>query len=306
MFNIVRQYYPVAPEFIAVLFSRPGRARESILKSVRNLAMDDTLVRALWQGPLADHIAQYLDVERPGFVVDKIVEKCFATLFYMARSVHQDAYARLARLVPAVVYIVGEESPLKDFAVTLLLECAGTHGSRSPLVRQQLRASGAIEKLFALLKTHPRKEDVVVALEQWCSSEPAIVQAEIVARVQDFGEALADVFENEFLDVQVPVAKSLLGLCDRSRLLARELSRSLVLGVVIANILESDLSESPELRVTFVSLVLSCYEATTTPKQMIARFRLLAVAQKMSRDGSAAVQSVARQLQQAVASNYIL
>jgi hypothetical protein len=212
----------------------------------------------------------------------------------------------MARFVPIVVYLAGRESPLRDFAVTMLLECVASHGARSAAVRKALRTSGAIDRLFALIREHPRREHVLAALEQWCSSEPEVVQAEVLSRFDDFAMVMAGFFEGEPSDVQAAVAKSVLGLSDRCRKLAARLAESRAVGAIVDGILTKDLSTRPALRVLFISLVLSCYEATKRPKQMVVKFQLLAVAQKLAHDVSAPVQSLARQLQQAVASNYIL
>jgi hypothetical protein len=126
----------------------------------------------------------------------------------MFRSVAQDAYARLGRFVPAIVSIVAQESPQKDVAVTLLLEYVTNHSPNSAIVRRQLAESGAIERVFLLLETHPRKGNVMAALEQWCSSEPNVVQAAVLARRSAFVDVIATTLDAEAVDVQIAVAKS--------------------------------------------------------------------------------------------------
>jgi hypothetical protein len=301
------------PSFVAVLFTRAraggglsGRALACVVNCLSNLSMDDRLLEALWRGPLSDLLAAYLDVSRPHFAIAPPVEKCFATLFHMARLVPADACARIARFVPAIVAIAGRESPLRDFAVTLLLECVANHGARSAAVRAALRRSGAVDRVFALVREHPRKEHVLAAIEQWCAAEPAVVQREVLARFAEFADVVAGVFGGDPEEGQAAVGRCVLGICDRCRGVAAEIAHSAVVGAIIEAVLGRDLSEMPGLRVAFVSIVLSCYEATRRPKRMIAEFQLLAVAEKLADDQSAPVQALARQLRQAVASNYIL
>jgi hypothetical protein len=156
-----------------------------------------------------------------------------------------------------------------------------------------------------LLETHPRKGNVMAALEQWCSSEPNVVQAKVLARRSAFVDVVATTLDAEAVDVQVAVAKSLLGLCNNCRKLAAEVGQSRVLTVIVDNILQMDRTRMTELRVWLIKIVLSCYQASRQPKQMIARFRLLEVAHRLIDDESEAVRVLALQLLHVMVYNYI-
>jgi hypothetical protein len=275
-----------------------------IVTCYRNLATDTKFVAKLWEGSLERYLAEYLDVDRDGFEMNEVLEKCFETLCYMARLLTWETRPKLAKFIPIVVLLAGTESSVKTYAVTLFLECITNHANDLQ-IRTRLTRRRAFDVLFRLLTTHARKEQVMTALEQWCWQEPQVIQWELRQRTAEFVEVLAGFFQNEALENQPPLAKSLLLLCDKCPELTAELSQSRVIRVLITSLLNKDLTQLPQLRVIFLNLIVAMYEMTGSPKQLIAKFNVLRVAQKMSEDGSSAVKTVALQLRQAVASNYI-
>jgi hypothetical protein len=270
----------------------------------RNLATDTKFVAKLWEGSLERYLAAYLDVDRDEFEMNEMLEKCFETVCYMARLLSCETRPKLAKFIPIVVLLAGMESSVKTYAVTLFLECITNHASNLK-IRKTLTRRRAFDVLFRLLTTQTRKEQVMAALEQWCSQEPQIIQWELRQKTPEFVEVLASFFENEALENQSPLANSLLLLCDKCPELTAELSQSRVIRVLIDSLLNQDLAQVPQLRVIFLNLIIAMYGMTMSPKQLIAKFNVLKVAQKMSQDESAAAKAVALQLRQAVASNYI-
>jgi hypothetical protein len=270
----------------------------------RNLATDTNIVAELWEGSLEEHLAVYLDVDRDGFGMNEVLEKCFETLCYMARLLKPGTLPKLAKFIPIVVLLAGMESPVKTYAVTLFLECITNH-TNDLEIRKKLAMRRAFDVLFTLLTTHARKEHVMTALEQWCCKAPRFIESELRQRTGEFVDVLASFFQNEALENQPPLAKSLLLLCDKCPELTAELSQSRVIRLLIDSLLNRDLAQLPQLRVIFLNLIVAMYEMTPSPKPLVARLNVLKVAQKMSHDESAAVKTVALQLRQAVASNYI-
>jgi serine/threonine protein kinase len=303
----------VTPDFIDTIFARASigsplglndRAKLSIFEFLRNLAMDTALVKVLWQGSLVDHIAAYLNVDRPGFQMDSVAHACFSTLFYMSRVITAGVISKLAVFLPAVILIVTRESPLKEFAATLFLECITSH-SGTDAIRLPLRVGG-VETLFCLMKTHTRKDQVMIALGQWCSNEPALIEKALCARVQEFVLSVAGYFQEQPPDVQIVVAKCVVRINDICPGLAAKLALSTVMGVLVDSLLGRDLSEFPQLRVALLELVVSFYEAAGGQAQLAAKFRIVSVVQKMLNDESMAVRPIAEQLQQMLISNDVL
>jgi hypothetical protein len=303
----------VTPQFIDTLFTRASlgsrvglnnEAKLSIFEFLRNLAMDTALVKILWQGSLVDHIAAYLNVDRPNFQMDSAVQACFSILFYMSRVITADAVSKLALFLPVVVLIVTRESPLKDFAATLFLECITSHSGNEALQRP-LR-SGGIDTLFCLMRTHARKDQVMIALGQWCSNEPAMIQAALRARAPEFVSCVASYFQSQPPDLQIVVAKCMVRINDLCPVLAGELAQSALMGVIVECLLGKDLSAFPQLRVALLEIVVSCYEAAGTPPQLANKFRIVEVVHKMLNDESLAVRPIAEQLQQMLVSNDVL
>jgi hypothetical protein len=291
----------------ARLGGRPPLSEHSqlcVFRAFQNVSKDVKLVKLLWQSRLIEYLAQYLDTRRPGFEMNALLSTAFATVFYLARIVNQDTIGRLAPFIPAMIHILSRESPMKVFATTLFIECVSNH-STDPDMARELEASRAIDALVLLLKIHSRKDLVIGALVQWCSREPVMIQTELLKRKSDVEEALTQFFATEPLDNLAAATRSLQVVFDKCPLLTTELSQSRIVGVLINTLLNKDLRELPELRMAALNLIISFYEATETPKRLIAKFRMLNVAQKMIGDSSVAVRMVAQQLQQAVASNYI-
>jgi hypothetical protein len=296
--------FMVNPTFVDTIFSRASfdsplglndRAKLSIFEFLRNLAMDKNLVKELWQGSLVDHLAAYLNVERPGFQMDSVVQACFSTLFYMTRVVNQRDVDKVAEFLPVVILIVTQESPLKDFAATLFLECVTSHCANS-VIRKQL-GHGGIDTLFCLMRTHPRKDQVMIGLGQWCGAEPKIMQDVLRARASEFGAYVSAFFQAQPPDVQIVVAKCVIRLNDACPLLADELARSPVLGVIVNSLLTNDLAEFPQLRLALLEVVVSCFEASKDQATLAQSCRIADVAQKLLNDDSLAVRPIAEQLQ---------
>jgi hypothetical protein len=304
----------VTPQFIDTIFVRASldsplglndRAKLSIFEFLRNLAMDTALVKVLWQGSLVDHIAAYLNVNRPNFQMDSVVQACFSTLFYMSRVITAEAISKLAVFIPVVILIVNRESPLKDFAASLFLECVTSH-SGNPVISKQLHAGG-VDTLFYLMRTHPRKDQVLCALGQWCSYEPYMIQEALWVRAQDFVTFVGAYFQPiHSPDLQIVVAKCLVRINDICPVLAGELGQSALMGIVVNALLCRNLSAFPQLRVALLEVVVSFYEVSPAPAQLVSKFRIIDVVQKMLSDESLAVRPIAEQLQQMLVSNDLL
>jgi hypothetical protein len=206
--------------------------------------------------------------------------------------------------VPTIIQFIGRDPPIRDFAVTMLLECVSSYPEQ---LRDALVESNAVEALFGLLRSEEIKQHVIAGIAQWAETEPQLLEAAIIERIEVFTGVLTRFFQNEPVNLFVPVAKSLLSLCDRCPQLTRLLSENQLVQVLIQILLErADVAGIPELRVAFSSILIAMYEATRAPKLMVAKFRVLAVARKLVSDESEAVKGMGKKLLQAVASNYIL
>jgi hypothetical protein len=186
----------------------------------------------------------------------------------------------------------------------MLLDCVSKYGET---LHDELMEGNAIEAMFRLLQTESNKEQVISALAQWACVEAKMLQTELMQRSTAFGETLASLFRSEPLNLLAPAAKSGLLLCDKCPRLTCALAQTPVVKVLIQSLLErQDLTDFPDVRVGFGSLIMAFYEAVTAPKKMIALFKVLPVARKMAVDESTAVKELGKALLQAVASNYIL
>jgi hypothetical protein len=303
--------WPLAnPEFIGLLFARAKRgarpglnevASISVFNTVRNLAMERSLVDLLLEGELLKYLGEYL---QPPLEFTPIVEKCFSALFYLSRGVRPITAWKLTPFVPTVIQFLSREPPIRDFAVTMLLECVSAYADE---MKDALIESNAVEALFGLLRSEEMKQHVIAAIAQWAQTEPQMLEAAVLQRIDLFTDVLTHYFRTEPVNMFVPVAKSLLSLCDRCPLLTRTLSDKPLVKVMIQVLLEqAEVAQLPEVRVEFSSLIIALYEATPAPKLMIAKFKVLAAAKKLVQDDSAAVRGLGQKLLQAIASNYIL
>jgi hypothetical protein len=304
--------WPLAnPEFIGLLFARAKRgarpglnevASTSVFNTLRNLAMERSLVDLLLEGDLLKYMGEYLNQTPLEFT--PIIEKCFTALFYLSRGLRPITAWKLTPFVSTILKFIPRDPPIRDFAVTMFLECISSYAEE---MKDALIESDAIEALFGLLRSEETKQHVISAIAQWAQTEPQMLEAAIIERIDIFTDVLSDYFKKEPVNLYGPVAKSLLLLCDRCPLLTRALSQKPLVTVLIQILLErADVAHFPEVRVEFTSIILALYEATPAPKLMIAKFKVLTLAKKLVKDESAAVKGLGKKLLQGVASNYIL
>jgi hypothetical protein len=306
-------------EFIGDIFSRakfPSQASEPtaslnepnllcIVRSMNNLAMDKTVVTLLWQTELVERLIEFLDLDRSGPSMGDIQGAAFSALFHLSRILTPETVTRIAGIVRVTVYLIGQESPLKDLAVTLLLECI-SHHSDNAAMREELKHHRAFDALFGLLRTHVHKETVMSAIQAWGKSDQELVESSLLERITEFTGDISDIFTQDQPSTQLQVASHLLLLCDRCQTLTTALSLSQMVRTIIDKLLGNSLDAHPEIRKIFLSLIVSFYEAAENPKRMIAEFRIDKVAEELLQDQSSAVRPIAEQLMQAVASNYVL
>jgi hypothetical protein len=276
-----------------------------IVRSMNNLAMDKSIVALLWQTALVERLIEFMDLDRPNFSMSDIHGAAFSALFHLSRVLTPETVPRIAKLVRVTVYLVKQESPLKDFAVTLFLEIINHH-SDNPDMAAELKRHRAFEALFGLLGTHAHKETVMSAIEAWGRRDQQMVESMLLDKVGEFTSLLSDIFAHDQPSAQTQVASHLLLLCDKCPKLTTAMSLSQMVHTMIQRLLGNSVRQHPELRKVFLSLIVSFYEAAENPKRMIAECRIDKVAKKLVRDHSSAVRPIAEQLMQAVASNYIL
>jgi hypothetical protein len=299
------------PDFISDICRRAkfGSLNEThllcIVRSMNNLAMDKAVVALLWQTELAERLIEFLDVDQPNFVMTDIHGAAFSAVFHLSRvRPEKETVPRIAPIIPATVYLITHESPLKALAVTLFLECINHH-SDNPEMADQLRRHKGFDALFGLLETHTHKETVMSAIEAWGKREQQLVEDSLLENMKEFTRQMSEIFVHEPPSIQDQVARHLLQLTDKCPKLKTALALSPLVRTFINRLLGDSLGPHPELRKGFIQLVVSCYEAAEDPKLMTAEFRIGKVAQKLVHDHSQSVRPIAEQLLQAVASNYV-
>jgi hypothetical protein len=303
------------PTFIDHIFSKVRRTDEdpllsewdlfTILRSMNNLAMDKGVIQLLWETSLVNRLIDFLRVDRPGFKMNTASNICFSALFHLSRVLSPTAVGTISEMVPALIYVLRRESPLKGLALTSFLEFVTTHTDDTRM-RDQLKNNGASDVLFGLLVTHGHKDQVMAALSAWCLYDTPLIEDVLVAHLNEFVTVLADVFQTGNQTVQTQVASKLLMICDKCPRLTTMMAHSDVVKTICVGALSNRLDEFPDLRKLYLGILALFYHMHLAPKQMIAEFRIDLVAEKLSRDPSVAVSPIAAQLLTSVASNFVL
>ena len=202
-------------------------------------------------------------------------------------------------------YIINKNLQLKELATTLFINFVINH-TNNELIRKGLQESNGMEVLFKLLKENPHNELMISSYSNWALYQPKEIEQSLINHIDEFASIISKIFTDETIKLQTNYSDKLLLICEKCPLLSEKLGQTQIITCIVNKLSSEQLDDHPELRKSFISLILVFYQTAKNPKQLIVQHRIDRVGKKLIKDPSKAVKSLAEQLMQSVSSNYVL
>lgn len=278
----------------------------TIMRVFNNLAMDNEVVLKdkLWKTNLVERLLEYLRGDRCP-QMNPMLSACFSAVFHLSRVLSPENVPKIVPLIPMLAYIINKNQPLKELATTLFLNFIIDH-TNNDLMRRGLEESKGIEILFKLLKENPHNELIISSYSIWASFQPKEIEQSLINHIDEFSDIISKIFTGETIKLQTIYSDQLLNICDKCPLLAEKLGQTQIISCIVSKLSSDQLDDYPELRKSFISMILVFYQTAQNPKKLIVQHRIDRVGKKLINDPSKAVKSLAEQLMQSVSSNYVL
>lgn len=278
----------------------------TIMRVFNNLAMDNEVVLKdkLWKTNLVERLLEYLRADRNP-QMNPMLNSCFSAVFHLSRILSSENIPKIVPLIPMLVYIINKNLQLKELATTLFINFIINHANNE-LMRKGLQESNGMEVLFKLLKENPNNELMISSYSNWAQYQPKEIEQSLIDHIDEFADIVSKIFTDEKIKLQTLYSDKLLLICEKCPLLAEKLGQTQILTCIVSKLSSNQLDDHPELRKSFISMILVFYQTAKNPKQLIVKYRIDRVGKKLIKDPSNAVKSLAEQLMQSVSSNYVL
>ncbi|CEG42848.1 ste ste11 cdc15 protein kinase [Plasmopara halstedii] len=272
-----------------------------ILKCIRNLSMEPltlekldragaipTLVRLLNEQETTDSLTS--DMKRKD--VENIV---LQSMFYLCRiNRNRQTHAAQAGVIPSLIKVVKNASPLKQFALPILCDLAHA----SPTARAHLWTYDSVTLFLALLEDRYWQIDAIKSISVWLVHDTMKMENVLLAPTNlmkimiCFHNALDTEFEN--------LLEPLLEIMNRSVRLNQALGRS---GIFVLEILTRlRLMSKAIVRKNLLKMLKSLFESHTSPARFIVEYNLHPIVYTLAQDENSMilVKEIASQLLQAI------
>ncbi|TDH68167.1 hypothetical protein CCR75_008960 [Bremia lactucae] len=272
-----------------------------ILKCIRNLSMEpltlekldragaiSTLVRLLSEQEAKNSYTS--DVKRKE--VENIV---LQSMFYLCRiNRNRQTHAAQAGVIPSLIKVVRNSSPLKQFALPILCDLAHA----SPTARAHLWISDSVTLFLALLEDKYWQIDAIKSISVWLIHDT--VKMENVLLIPDNLMKLVICFSSA-LDTELEnLLEPLLEMLSRSVRLNQALGHS---GLFVTEIVKRlQLIPKAIVRKSLLKMLKSLFESHTSPTQFLIQYNLQPIVYALAQDENSMilVKEIASQLLQAI------
>ncbi|CAI5734313.1 unnamed protein product [Peronospora destructor] len=272
-----------------------------LLKCIRNLSMEPTMLEKLDRAgaiPTLVHLLNEQEGEGPSIsdVKRKEVENIvLQSMFYLCRiNRNRQTHAAQAGVIPSLIKVVQNCSPLKQFALPILCDLAHA----SPTARAHLWTYNSVTLFLELLEDKYWQIDAVKSISVWLVHDT--VKMENVLLIPENLKKIVVCFHNamdtEFENVLEPLLETL----SRSVRLNQALGRS---GMFVTEILERlRLIPKAIVRKNLLKMLKSLFESHTSPSQFLVEYNLRPIVYALARDENSMilVKEIASQLLQAI------
>ncbi|CAI5709535.1 unnamed protein product [Peronospora effusa] len=272
-----------------------------LLKCIRNLSMEPTTLEKLDRaGAISTlvHLLNEQEGEGPSIsdVKRKEVENIvLQSMFYLCRiNRNRQTHAAQAGVIPSLIKVVQNCSPLKQFALPILCDLAHA----SPTARAHLWTYNSATLFLELLEDKYWQIDAVKSISVWLVHDTVkmenvlLVPENLMKIVVCFHNAMDTEFEN--------VLEPLLEIMSRSVRLNQALGRS---GMFVMEILKRlRLIPKAIVRKNLLKMLKSLFESHTSPIQFLVEYNLRPIVYELAQDENSMilVKEIASQLLQAI------
>ncbi|KAG8729498.1 hypothetical protein FRC11_008644, partial [Ceratobasidium sp. 423] len=260
-----------------------------ILKAVKHLSMNPTLLDALQNANAIEILVRILDEHSTGPHSAEIANHIFQTCFNLCRlNKGRQEEAAQAGIIPNLVRIAETNSPLKQFALPILCDLASAGKS----CRTYLWQHNGLELYLRLLLDPYFQVSALEAILAWLQDE--------TSRVEDFLiqagslEAMLNCFTNS-------KANSFEGLLDPFLKICR-LSQNITLGIASKSQFFRRITDrlghgKPVTRLNLLRILRAVFDVHPDRTGLVRRYGLLEIVERLSKnDGAVLVRELAREI----------
>ncbi|CAI5725566.1 unnamed protein product [Hyaloperonospora brassicae] len=276
-------------------------ATMALLKCIRNLSMEPTTLVKLDRAGAIPTLVRLLNeqvVEGPSIsdVKQKEVENVvLQSMFYLCRiNRNRQTRAAQAGVIPSLIKVVRNSSPLKQFALPILCDLA--HSSST--ARTHLWEYDSVTLFLALLEDKYWQVDAIKSISVWLVHDAVkmenvlLVSENLTKLMTCFHDAANTEFEN--------LLEPLLEMMSRSVKLNRALGRN---GVFVRKILKQlQLIPKALVRKNLLKMLKLLFESHASPAQFLVEYNLRPVVRALAQDENSMilVKEIASQLIQSI------
>ncbi|KAG7391351.1 hypothetical protein PHYBOEH_006751 [Phytophthora boehmeriae] len=272
-----------------------------VLKCIRNLSMEPSTLEKLDRaGAIPTLVCLLSEQEAEGPSISdskrKEVENIvLQSMFYLCRiNRNRQTHAAKAGVIPSLIKVVRNSSPLKQFALPILCDLAHA----SPTARAHLWAYDSVSLFLELLEDQYWQIDAIKSISVWLVHDTVkmenvlLIPANLIKMMVCFRNALDTELEN--------LLEPLLEIISRSVRLNQAFGRS---GLFVLEILKRlRLIPKAIVRKNLLKILKYLFEMHTSPVQFIAEYNLRPIVYALAQDENSMilVKEIASQLHQSI------
>ncbi|KAG7390007.1 hypothetical protein PHYPSEUDO_008969 [Phytophthora pseudosyringae] len=272
-----------------------------VLKCIRNLSMEPLTLEKLDRAGAIPTLVRLLNEQEAGgpSISDarrKEVENIvLQSMFYLCRiNRNRQTHAAQAGVIPSLIKVVRNSSPLKQFALPILCDLAHA----SPTARAHLWTYDSVTLFLELLEDKYWQIDAIKSISVWLVHDT--VKMENVLLVPENLMKIMVCFHNA-LDTELEnLLEPLLEIMSRSVRLNQALGRS---GMFVTEILKRlRLIPKAIVRKNLLKMLKNLFESHTSPIQFLVEYNLRPIVYALAQDENSMilVKEIASQLLQAI------
>ncbi|ETM47116.1 STE/STE11/CDC15 protein kinase [Phytophthora nicotianae P10297] len=272
-----------------------------LLKCIRNLSMEPlTLEKLDRTGAIPTLVRLLNEQETEGLSISDVKRKeveniVLQSMFYLCRiNRNRQTHAAQAGVIPSLIKVVKNSSPLKQFALPILCDLAHA----SPTARAHLWTYDSVTLFLELLEDKYWQIDAIKSISVWLVHDT--VKMENVLLVPENLMKIMVCFRNA-LDTELEnLLEPLLEIMSRSVRLNQALGRS---GMFVTEILKRlRLIPKAIVRKNLLKMLKSLFESHTSPIQFLVEYNLRPIVYALAQDENSMilVKEIASQLLQAI------
>lgn len=257
-----------------------------ILKSIRTLSMQSSTLEPLAKAGCIKTLVPFLG-PRSSDKASEAHQQVYAIFHNLCRlSQERLAMATRAGIVPHLMWVIKSKSPLKQFALPLILDIARSKKTRADMPSR----TEAIKFYLELFEQQfPWQVQAIDAVYNWLTADPKKVLAVLEGEISRFVHVFISTRDEAYVAMLDPFLKILNSAHPISRLLSQEKKFMTELLVRLKH-------PNAQVRLQTIRVLQNIYENAKNQKQLIQDYDLATVITGMSRENRVLVAEIATNL----------